>query len=106
MKSIGCQKIPSVLGLDASFCPASPTHRVALLILSAPANFKKRLKLRKLRMEGFSLHFLFLIGSSKNRTVEKMLEKVVLPLLLLLLLRFMSPSSRSVISTATSSASL
>ena len=50
---------------------------MAVLVLSAPANFKQRTKLRKLRLEGFTLHFLFLIGRSDDKIVEKMLEKVL-----------------------------
>ena len=50
---------------------------MAFIVLSAPANFKKRDKLRKLRLEGFTLHFFFLIGRSNNKTVEEILEKVL-----------------------------
>ena len=68
------------LGLDASFSPASTassSYHVALLVLSAPDHFKRRDNVRNLRLEGFTLHFLFLIGHSNDITVEKMLEKVL-----------------------------
>ena len=56
---------------------APSCHHVALLVLSAPENFEQRSKLRKLRLEGFTLHFLFLIGRSDDTIVEDMLEKVL-----------------------------
>ena len=48
--------------------------RVAILVLSGPDNREQREKIRKLRMPGFLLTFVFLIGQSGSSQREKELE--------------------------------
>ena len=48
--------------------------RVAVLVLSGPNNLVERERIRKLRMPGFLLTFVFLIGQSGSREKEEELE--------------------------------
>ena len=48
--------------------------RVAVLVLSGPNNLAERERIRKLRMPGFLLTFVFLIGQSGSREKEEELE--------------------------------
>ena len=48
--------------------------RVAVLVLSGPGNKEQRENIRKLRMPGFLLTFVFLIGQSGSRERERELE--------------------------------
>jgi len=67
--------IPSLI-----LAPATPSekevdgYRVAVLVLSGPENFGKRQKLRKLKVPGFRLTFLFLVGL-KNSNLDQLLKQ-------------------------------
>ena len=69
---------PSRVCLLKSFLTLIPTDenlfRVAVLVLSGPGNREQRENIRKLRMPGFLLTFVFLIGESGSSEREKDLE--------------------------------
>ena len=70
---------PSRVRLIKSFLTLIPAtdenlFRVAVLVLSGPDNREQREKIRKLRMPGFLLTFVFLIGQSGSSQREKELE--------------------------------
>ena len=70
--------IQGTMWLLKSFLTLVPTDenlfRVAVLVLSGPGNREERENIRKLKMPGFLLTFVFLIGQSGSTEREKELE--------------------------------
>jgi hypothetical protein len=51
--------------------------QAAMLVLSGPGNREARERVRRLRLPGFHILFIFLVGRSGNSSVEQELEQVV-----------------------------
>lgn len=67
---------PTILNYSNSTLPIPGTeYKVAVLVLSAPKNLEKRQQIRKLRLPGCHLQFLFLIGQTGNSTLEENLQE-------------------------------